>query len=195
MSARYLIAVLAVSQVTLYAQSGLIPKAGNTREPQCTSPRSLNEGRAAHENGLRYACFDDGQTQEGSTHRCPNYFVMTGAARGNNWFHCTYVGAISGQYIATGVTREEQIRLNGYDSIRCRPGTVMLGLNVGENRLICGKIDSASPPELPTLVNTSSTVRACPAVGDPDHLSVMIGWNEMRSTMVCESVTLPVTTN
>jgi hypothetical protein len=118
--------------------------------------------------------------------------VLTGASNSNNRFLCTWVGEINKMYVSTGSSPDEQVSMGAYKSLSCKTGFVTLGINIGENRMSCGEVVGAAVEGESSYrqVRTQSSIVACPATVDTRSLSVMKGWNQSYSTMICQNIRL-----
>lgn len=153
------------------------------------SADALNNAKSLLKQGVRDICLDSGSnsTQEDDTHVCPNQYVMAGSTMDNK-FVCLYAGPLTDFYIATGASAEEQFSSNGYSSLRCKAGWVARGMNVLKNQMRCAKMPTTIlAPTGTVLVNVSGAAPVCGPTTLPNVLHVMIGWNQMRSQMVCET--------
>ena len=137
------------------------------------------------------SCIDDSTQREGM-HVCPTHFALTGASNSNNRFLCTWVGEIDKMYVSNASTPEDRVSMGGYASLACKAGFVTLGINIKENRMWCGAVVGATIEGESSFrqVRTQSSIVACPATVDRNSLSVMKGWNQSHSTMVCQNIRL-----
>ena len=183
--------VLAFSGASLFAADNAHRSTSSRGNPPplCTAA-SERSGKILPE-GVRYSCVDE-STQAQGMHVCPAHFVLTGASNSNNRFLCTWAGEIQKHYVSTGSTEDEQVYMGGYKSLSCKTGFVTLGINIGENRMYCGEVVNATKPSASSYrqVTTKASIEACPATIDPESLTVMKGWNQSYSTMICQSITL-----
>ena len=137
------------------------------------------------------SCIDE-STQVERMHACPTHFALTGASNSNNRFLCTWVGDIDKMYVANASSPENQVSMGGYASLACKAGFVTLGINIEENRMYCGAVVGATIEGESSFrqVRTQSSIVACPATVDTKSLSVMKGWNQSYSTMICQNIRL-----
>ena len=95
-------------------------------------------------------------------------------------------------YVSNASTPEDRVTMGGYASLACKAGFVTLGINIEENRMYCGVVVGATHEGESSFrqVRTQSGIVACPATIDRTSLSVMKGWNQGNSTMVCQNIRL-----